>query len=180
MSDGALTGIDHLAVATKDMKSTLDFYCGVLGIPLGGLFWMHGVEGAVHAFLTFPDGRMLSFIQFAEERPRQRGVTYATWAGEVMPAGTMQHLALQVPSSEALQGLRHRLVEHGVKVSEAIDHDFCVSVYFAGPDDVQLEVTYSTRPLDDREFDDSACSHCGITEENLLRFRSSEIDLSTR
>lgn len=162
-----LDGIDHLAIATNDLKGTLGFFCDVLDLPLGGLFWMHGVEGAVHAFLPFPDGRTLSFIRFAEQRPRQAGVSYATWPGDPMPAGAMQHVALQVASRAELDRARERIKASGVKVSHPIDHGFCTSIYLAGPDDLQLEITHQVRPLDEREFDQSAADRCGISAEEL-------------
>lgn len=169
-----LTGINHLAVATDDMRSALEFYCGALGLPLGGLFWMHGVEGAVHAFIPFPDGRMFSLIQFAESRPRQAGMTYPDWAGGAMPAGTMQHVALQVDSAEDLDAARQRLKSRGVKVAGPIDHGFCTSIYFVGPDDVQMEITHPYRSLDDREFDSSAVQHCGIDDALLAALRAGD------
>src|SRR5215210_2836320 len=107
------------------MKATLEFYCGVLGLPLSGLFWMHGVEGAVHAFCPFGDGRMLSFIQFAEPVvPRESGRTYSSWPGCPMPAGAMQHVALQVDDPAQLDAVRERLKAHGVRVSKPTDHGF--------------------------------------------------------
>lgn len=171
-----LTGIEHLALATDDMRSTLDFYTRVLGLPLGGLFWMHGVEGAVHAFLPFPDGRSLSFIQFAEPQPAAPGVSHAESMFHGVPAGVMQHVALQVDDKDALEALRARIRAHGVKVTRPIDHGFVRSIYFDGPDGVHLEVACPTRPLDHREFEASAADHCGISDDELRRMRDPSPD----
>ena len=38
-------GIHHLAVATGDIKTQIDFFNDVLGCELVALYWMHGVEG---------------------------------------------------------------------------------------------------------------------------------------
>jgi catechol 2,3-dioxygenase-like lactoylglutathione lyase family enzyme len=164
-------GIHHLAVATADIRSTLHFYCEKLGLPLAGLFWMHGVEGAVHAFVPFPDGRMLSFIQFAEDRPQEKGITFPGWAGGVMPAGTMQHLAFGVRDAQELQQLRDRLEASEVAVAGPIDHGFCTSIYFAGPENVQLEATYQSRSLDDREFEATAVALVGMDEAEVAALR---------
>lgn len=163
-------GINHLAIATDDMRTTLDYYCNVVGLPLGGLFWMHGVEGAVHAFLPFPDGRMLSFIQFAESTPQQKGVSYPGWAGGAMPAGTMQHVALHLEDRAELDAMRDRLVAKGRTVSEPMDHGFCVSIYTKAPDRVELEFTILTRPLGPEELDPEVVAHCGISPEELASF----------
>lgn len=167
-----LAGIDHLALATSDMRSTLEFYTSALGLRLGGLFWMHGVDGAVHAFLPFDDGRTLSFIQFADDPPAQVGVSHAKSMRGSVPGGVMQHVALQVDDATALTALRQRLIDHDVAVSEPIDHGFCTSIYFQGPDRVLLEVTHPDRQLDDREIDLEAAAHCGIDAELLERLRT--------
>lgn len=162
-------GINHLAIATDDMRATLDFYCNTVGIPLGGIFWMHGVEGAVHSFLPFPDGRMLSFIQFKESKEVVRGSTYPSWAGGSMPAGTMQHVALHVDTPEHLEAMKERLEGHGLEVMGPIDHGFCCSIYTKAPDHVQLEFTVATRPLGAEEIDDEVVAHVGIGHEELER-----------
>jgi len=49
-------GVNHLALSVADMKRTLEFYTGVLGLRLLGLFPMHGVPGA---YFKGPDGEQL-------------------------------------------------------------------------------------------------------------------------
>ncbi|GAB3114702.1 VOC family protein [Pseudomaricurvus hydrocarbonicus] len=43
-------GINHLALSTANMKTTLTFFNEVLGMPLAALYWMHGAEQAIHGF----------------------------------------------------------------------------------------------------------------------------------
>lgn len=167
-----LNGIDHLALATSDMRSAVEFYTDVLGLSLGGLFWMHGVDGAVHAFLPFPDGRTLSLIQFTDDPPRQVGVSHPISMRHAVPGGVMQHVAFQVDDDVALEAMRERLEAKGVTVTKPVDHGFCRSVYFRGPDHTHLEATCVLRPMDDREFELDAAEHCGITADDLHRFRS--------
>jgi catechol 2,3-dioxygenase-like lactoylglutathione lyase family enzyme len=40
--------INHLAIATRDIKTQIAFFCDVLGCELKALFWMHSAEGAWH------------------------------------------------------------------------------------------------------------------------------------
>ena len=44
--------VHHIAISTADMKSQIAFFSDVLGMSLQGLFWMHGVPNAWHAFLA--------------------------------------------------------------------------------------------------------------------------------
>ena len=48
---GKINGLHHVAIATGNMKEQLQFFSDVLGMRLQGLYWMHGVEGAWHAFM---------------------------------------------------------------------------------------------------------------------------------
>ena len=48
---GKIKGLHHVAIATGNMKEQLQFFSDVLGMRLQGLYWMHGVEGAWHAFM---------------------------------------------------------------------------------------------------------------------------------
>ena len=44
-------GLHHLAITTADIKRQIEYFSTVLGMELVDLYWMHGVEGAWHAFL---------------------------------------------------------------------------------------------------------------------------------
>ena len=46
-----VNGVHHLAIATKDIKTQIEFFNDVLGCELVALYWMHGVEGAWHGFM---------------------------------------------------------------------------------------------------------------------------------
>ena len=49
-------GVDHLAIATGDMKAQLTFFADVLGCPTKALYWMHGVRNTFHGFVRLaPD-----------------------------------------------------------------------------------------------------------------------------
>jgi len=158
-------GVNHIALSVSDMQRTLEFYTGVLGLRLLGLFPMHGVPGASHAFLDMGGGRMLSFIQFAAPPEKREGVTHPADPGSPSAVATMHHLALQVPDAAAEAALRDRVKQAGIRVSHPYDHGFCVSIYFKGPDGEQLEVTYPTRPLGAEELDAETFRVLGISAE---------------
>jgi catechol 2,3-dioxygenase-like lactoylglutathione lyase family enzyme len=173
MADATSTsGFHHLAVSTKDMKAQLEFFTQVLGMPLVGIFDMHGVEGAIHAFvqLDATDGRCLSFTQVPgnEQIEPVVGVTHAGNGAGTSAPGTMQHLAFAVADRDALLALQDRLRSNGVVVLGPIDHGLCESIYFAGPEGLALEAAWSSEPIDERRWvDPSACERVGISVEEM-------------
>lgn len=155
-------GVNHLALSVASMKRTLAFYTELLDMRLLGLFPMHGVPGASHAFLDMGGGQLLSFIEFAPVRAGALGVSHPQHPGAPSAAPSMHHVALAVADEAALRALRARLVTAGVRTSEPYDHGFCTSIYFHGPDGEQLEATWQSRPLDERELDAETFRALGI------------------
>jgi catechol 2,3-dioxygenase-like lactoylglutathione lyase family enzyme len=157
-------GVNHIALSVADMKRTLVFYTETLGMRLVGLFPMHGVPGATHAFLDMGGGQLLSFIAFATPPSKVQGITHPAHPGAPSAVATMHHLALGVPDAAALGALRARLLEAGVRVSDPYDHGFCTSIYFKGPDGEQLEVTHQYRPLGAGELDAETFGALGVSD----------------
>ena len=68
--------VHHIAISTADMKSQIAFFSDVLGMSLQGLFWMHGVPNAWHAFLEMGDASFsFVFIPGNEEKETVMGQT---------------------------------------------------------------------------------------------------------
>ena len=167
-------GVNHIALSVADMKRTLEFYTGLLGLRLVGLFPMHGVEGATHAFLDMGDGRMLSFIAFVDAPARIVDVTGPKNVQHHSAIGTMHHIALNVPDEAALLAMKARVEAAGLHVGGPIDHGFCRSIYFAGPDRENVELSAFTRELDERELDAATITQLGIGDDALGRMRRGE------
>ena len=89
-------GIHHLAVATADIKTQIDFFNDVLGCELVALYWMHGVEGAWHGFMKMSDTCSVAFVQTPDIPGIERtlGVTHSGNGAGPCAGGTMQHLSL--------------------------------------------------------------------------------------
>jgi catechol 2,3-dioxygenase-like lactoylglutathione lyase family enzyme len=153
------------------MKRTLEFYTGLMGLRLVGLFPMHGVPDATHAFLDMGDGRLLSFIAFKGAHERIEDVTGPKNVAHPTAVGTMHHIALNVPDEATLATVKRRVEAAGLRVGGPIDHGFCRSIYLAGPDREQVEVSTFTRPLDERELDADTIAHLGIGADALARMR---------
>src|SRR5512147_2065991 len=171
---GLANGVHHLAVCTADIKKQIEFFTDVLGMELVALYWMHGVEGAWHAFLKLNDHAYLAFVQTAEiaKIPRTLGVTHAGSGAGANAGGGMQHVALNVDTLDELLALRDRIRSRGVTIFGPLDHGLCHSIYFAGPEDLTLEIATSERAIDGRAWiDPEVVALAGISPEELERFR---------
>jgi catechol 2,3-dioxygenase-like lactoylglutathione lyase family enzyme len=156
-------GINHLALVCRDMDRTVEFYSGVLGMPLvktidlplgmGKHFFFDCGGGDCLAFFWFPDApEPAPGISAPKTRPDQ---------GEFLSAiGSMNHVAFAVPP-EKIDDYRERLRSAGVDCTEVANHDdsefgvsddfhpgvFVRSVYFQDPDGILLELACWTREL---------------------------------
>lgn len=168
-------GVHHLAVCTRDIKAQIEFFTDVLGCELRALYWMHGVPNTFHGFVRLHDTSYIAFVQnpqIADVNPAL-GVSHAANPGAPSAPGTMQHLALNVDTHEELLAIRDRIRSRGVNVFGPLEHGMCSSIYFAGPEGLNLEVSTSPRPVDEREWvDPEVMALVGITPEELARFVS--------
>ena len=156
-------GVNHIALSVGDMKRTLAFYTGTMGLRL--------VLDAIHAFLDMGDGRLLSFIRFKDAVASIANVTTSAHPGMPSAIGSMHHVALNVSDEATLEATKGRLQAAGVRVFGPIDHGFCTSIYLTGPDGEQVEVSCFTRPLDEREMDADTLARLDITAPELERMR---------
>ena len=167
------TGVNHLAISTGDMKAQLEFFCDVLGLPLKALYWMHGVEGTYHGFVELSPTSYLAFVQHPENRADiQWGVSHAGNPAMPVTVGAMQHVAFHVDDLDQLLAMRDRLRSHGVQVLGPMDHGFCQSMYFAGPEGLSLEVACG-EAIDERAWIDPEVQElCGISAGEVERFKN--------
>ena len=167
------TGIHHIAIMSGDIKRQIAFFSEVLGCRLVALFDMHGVPGGLHAFLHLEDHCSFSIVQLpgTAEVPIALGVTHAGTGAGVSAPGTMQHLAFRVDKADDLLAMRDRIRTKGVNVIGPIDHGMCQSIYFAGPDQLTLEVACSEKAIDPaRWVDPAVLTKAGINAEEAARF----------
>lgn len=164
-------GINHLAIATRDIKGQIEFFTDVLGGELKALYWMHGVANTFHAFVELSPSCYLAFQQHPDN-PAEAviGVTHAGNAGGQVTAGTMQHLALNVDSLDDLYALRDRIRSRGVPVMGPMNHGMCQSMYFAGPEGLALEICFGGA-IDERAWiDPEVQALAGISADDLARY----------
>ena len=170
-------GVHHLAITTADIKGQIAFFSQVLGMELVALYWMHGVKGALHGFLRLNDNSAIAFVQTPDigKIERRIGQTHAGNPGLPCAGGAMQHLALRVDSDEELLAMRDRVRSHGVNIFGPMDHGFCKSIYFAGPEDLSLEISTSREAIDPNAWiDPEVVELCDISTDELAAYRSPE------
>jgi catechol 2,3-dioxygenase-like lactoylglutathione lyase family enzyme len=169
-------GLHHLAICTANMKSQIEFFTDKLGMELVALYWMHGVANTWHGFLRLNDESCIAFVQnsYIKDIPVKLGQTHAGNPGANSAAGTMQHVAFRVDGESELLSLRDRLRSKGVPVLGPLDHGFCQSVYFAGPENLSLELSYSTEAINQEAWiDPEVVDLAGIDAAELARYKSS-------
>ncbi|HQX58531.1 MAG: VOC family protein [Rhodoferax sp.] len=139
-------GLHHLALNTDDMKMTIDFYAGVLGMPLvhalkvpPGLGTGPGnrgnppFENLRHYFFDMGGDSLLAFF----EMPRG-----AKGKGDRDALAAMQHCAFAV-TEERFHQLCGRLKNAGVPLTGPIPVGAGTwSVYFFDPNGIRLEFSY--------------------------------------
>lgn len=158
-----ITGVNHLALVCRDMARTVEFYEGVLGLPLVKTIELPEGMGQ-HFFFDIGGGNLLAFFWFPDAPTSPPGIAAPAARpdkGEIVSAvASMNHVALSVPADE-IDACRERLLAAGVECSEVVNHDdseygvakhlhpgvFVRSIYFTDPDGILLELAAATRPF---------------------------------
>ena len=163
-----IQGLQHLALVSKDMERTVDFFTNKLGMKLTKGFDLGGGYGQ-HFFFDIGQGQELAYFWFRDAPEAQPGIAsaknlVAAGAGTISSAhGSMNHVALKV-SPDVIDGYREELVSRGVECSPVVNHDDVVtgeaertsdmpsdktwlrSFYFFDPDGAMLEFCATLSP----------------------------------
>ena len=118
-------GVHHVALLCADVQRTVDFYQGVLELPLTEMFENRDYGGSTHFFFDIGNGNALAFFDLP-------GLDLGAYA-EVL--GGLHHLAISV-EPERWQRLKDNLDSAGVEYA----HVDGSSLYFMDPDGARLEL----------------------------------------
>lgn len=166
-------GVNHLALSTTDMKRQLTFWCDGLGLPLKALYWMHGVEGAYHGFVELSEDSYVAFVQHPDNGDQvEFGTSHADGPGGDVRGGTMQHVAFHVDTVEEVLEMRDRLRSRGIQVLGPLNHGFVQSIYFEGPEGLNLEVCSGSDIDAEAWIDPEVSDLCGISADELVALKN--------
>jgi catechol 2,3-dioxygenase-like lactoylglutathione lyase family enzyme len=156
-------GINHLALVCRDMAETIEFYEGVLGMPLVFTIDLPGGMGQ-HFFFDIGNETLLAFFWFPDAPPLERGTVapaHMITEGDFSSAiGSMNHVAFTVPE-DRFDEMVELLTARGIEPSAVLNHDdserqvtrrlhegvWLRSVYFWDPNGILLEFACLTRPF---------------------------------
>ncbi len=137
---------------------------------------MHNVDGYFHAFMELNANSSVAFV-FApavKDIPVDYGVSHAGNPVKPCAPGSMQHIAFSVDTDEELLEMRDRIRSRGVRVLGPLDHGFCKSIYFGGPEDLVLEVSTSSEAINAEAWSRSRSRRAGTTfsTEELAAYKN--------
>ena len=157
----------HLAIATRDMKATHEFYTNAMGFELvraekaqtGPTAW------AKHFFYRMEDDA--NFIAFWElhDVPGAESMETNLSKAAGIPDPT-NHFAFQVADLVELEARKQSWLAADLEVME-IDHNWCYSIYTRDPSDNVVEFCTTTGSFDEQD-----------RERALSALQSDDLDFS--
>lgn len=141
-------GINHVALAVKDMPATHDFYTRAMGFDLVKVEVIPRGAGFVrHAFYSTgsDDDQLIAFWDLADVIDSTELKTDICRDLGLDPL--TNHLAFQADDVDDLMRRKQRWLDLGHDVLE-IDHGWVHSIYTEDPDRIAVEFAVVTRPLD--------------------------------
>jgi glyoxalase family protein len=124
-------GVHHITFVGSNREATIEFYSGVLGMPL--IFEQPNLDvpHETHLYFDAGDGRLITFFV----RPRRPNDPAPNPEG----IGNLHHLALMASRATYTQ-VAERLNERGIWNTGPIDRGFMDSIYFRDPNGQLLEI----------------------------------------
>jgi catechol 2,3-dioxygenase-like lactoylglutathione lyase family enzyme len=137
-------GVNHLAMATGDMDTTIRFWRDLLGMRLiAGL----GHPGYRHYFFEISEHDTIAFFEWPGAQPVQEKDHGAPVKGPIV----FDHVSFGVETEEDLWELKDKLDAADFWVSEVVDHGFIHSIYSFDPNNIPIEFSVNIRGGEIRE-----------------------------
>jgi catechol 2,3-dioxygenase-like lactoylglutathione lyase family enzyme len=137
-------GVNHLAMATGDMDTTVRFWRDLLGMRLvAGL----GEPGYRHYFFQLSDTDLVAFFEWPGVKP----VPQKEHGRPVKGPFIFDHVSFGMESEEDLWELKDKLEAAGFWVSDMINHGFIHSIYAYDPNGMPIEFSHNVESVDIRK-----------------------------
>lgn len=131
MSKVQAQGVHHITFVGSNREATIEFYQGVLGMPLVFEQPNLDVPEENHLYFDAGDGRLITFFV----RPTRKNDPTPNPQG----IGNLHHLAFTVSRATYTQ-IARRLNDMGISNTGPIDRGFMDSIYFRDPNGQLLEM----------------------------------------
>lgn len=136
-------GINHLAMATRDMDTTIRFWRDLLGMRLvAGL----GEPGYRHYFFEIDENDLIAFFEWSGVEPLDK----KNHGRPVKGPFVFDHVAFGVETQNDLWYLKDKLEVAGFDCSDVIDHGFIHSIYSFDPNGIPIEFSWQVKTIDIR------------------------------
>jgi catechol 2,3-dioxygenase-like lactoylglutathione lyase family enzyme len=137
-------GINHLAMATRDMDRTVRFWRDFLGMRLvAGL----GTRKYRHYFFEISENDMIAFFEW----PDVEAIPEKDHGVPVKGPFAFDHVSIAVGTDADLGVLRSKFEAGRMWVSEIIDHGFIHSIYAFDPNNIPIEFSAPVAHVDIRK-----------------------------
>jgi catechol 2,3-dioxygenase-like lactoylglutathione lyase family enzyme len=145
----------HVAVATRDLAATHEFYTDAMGFDLVKVeaSATDGGGWARHVFYDTHDQGLIAFWDIHDDENVPAVFETSLSAGLGLPIWT-NHLAFDAGDLDGIEAKKRRWLDHGHDVAE-IDHGWCTSIYAVDPNGTLVEWCATTQPLTDADRADA-------------------------
>jgi catechol 2,3-dioxygenase-like lactoylglutathione lyase family enzyme len=125
-----LSGINHVAVLTKDTDRFVEFYGGVFEATAEPIQEQDGFRMTI---VHCGPSAELNVFELADNTEADRQVP-------MFGRGRLDHLALEAGSIETFDEIRDRLIARGASDGFVTDFGHLLSIFFRDPDGLEAEV----------------------------------------
>jgi len=137
-------GVNHIAMATGDLDTTIRFWRDLLGLRLiAGL----GQPGYRHYFFEISETCAIAFFEWPSIKPVPEKEHGRMVAGPFV----FDHISFGMETEDELWALKDRIDAAGFWVSEVIDHGFIHSIYSFDPNGIPIEFSCNVKEFDVRK-----------------------------
>jgi len=137
-------GVNHIAMATGDLDTTIRFWRDLLGLRLiAGL----GQPGYRHYFFEISETCAIAFFEWPSIKPVPEKEHGRMVAGPFI----FDHVSFGMETEDELWALKDRIDAAGFWVSEVIDHGFIHSIYSFDPNGIPIEFSCNVKEFDVRK-----------------------------
>jgi len=137
------SGINHLALATGDINTTVRFWRDLLCMRLVAAL---GKPGYRQYFFEVSADDLIAFFEWPDVEPIAEKDAGSMAKGPL----AFDHVAIGVEDDNALWELKEKLEANDIWVSEVIDNGFIHSIFTFDPNGISLEFSCSVKNIDIR------------------------------